>query len=149
LRKLSKERPVSARWKRYLQMIRDFPSMGFFRPRLAAALIVCVFPAVAPAEGLIFRNECPAPVVVQAVSIGPRGFIRRDRPYLLNPGDATPAIALPGDKIITVYDARVPNRVLFQGGIPAGRADMNFGVVPHRLPGRVHIELRRTPVPAR
>jgi hypothetical protein len=127
-------------------MIRQLSSLGFLRPCLSAVLIV-VCPALASAEAVTFRNECTAPMVVQAVSIGPGGVVRRDRPYLLNPGDATPGIVLPGDKIVTIYDARVPNRVLFQGAIPAGRADQYFGVVPDAVPGRVRIEPRRPPRP--
>jgi hypothetical protein len=125
-------------------MIRQLHSLGLLRPRWWAVLIVSACPGLASAETLAFRNECTAPMVVQAVSIGPGGIVRRDRPYLLNPGDATPGIALPGDKIITIYDARVPNRVLFQGVIPAGKEE-RFGVVPDRLPGRVRLEPRPAP----
>jgi hypothetical protein len=130
-----------------VQMIRQLCNLGSLRPWLWAVLIVCGLPALAAAESLAFRNECTAPMVIQAVSIGPGGAVRRDRPYLLNPGDATPGITLQGDKIITIYDARVPNRVLFQGAIPAGREDLRFGVVPDPMPGRVRIELRRVPPP--
>jgi hypothetical protein len=49
---------------------------------------------------------------------------------------------LPGDKVITIYDARIPGRVVFQGAQPAGRVDLILGVVPDALPGRVRIELR-------
>jgi hypothetical protein len=86
-------------------------------------------------------------MVVQAASIGPGGVVRRDRPYLLNPGDATPAIVLPGDKIVTIYDARVPNRVLYMGAIPAKSKD-RYGVVPDVLPGRVRLEIRQPPRPS-
>jgi hypothetical protein len=104
------------------------------------------WPAGARAENLVFRNDCSAPVVVQAVVVF-RGAIRRDKPYLLNPGDMTPPIAFPGDKVINVYEARVPNRILFQGAIPASRKDLFFSVLPDVLPGRVRLELRRMPPP--
>jgi hypothetical protein len=116
------------------------------RLSLLLALLACGVPAVARAENLVFRNECGAPVVVQAVSVF-RGRVFRDRPYLLNPGDATPAVAIPGDKIITVYDAKVPNRILFRDAIPGGRADLHFGILPDAVPGRARIELRRPPAP--
>jgi hypothetical protein len=116
------------------------------RACLAALALACCWPGNAEAENLVFRNDCTAPVVVQAVVVF-RGTIRRDKPYLLNPGDMTPAIALPGDKVITVYEARVPNRILFQGAIAAGRKDLFFGVVPDALPGRVRLDLRRMPPP--
>jgi hypothetical protein len=124
-------------------MIRRVCRLGLLRPCLLAALVVFGLPSLASAQGVAFRNECTAPVIVQAVAIGPRGVIRRDRPYLLNPGAATPPIMLPGDKIITIYDARVPNRILFQGTIPAGRAELHFRVVHDVAPGRVRIEPRR------
>ncbi len=82
---------------------------------LLAVLLVGCCPLCARAETLTFRNECDAAVVVQLASVH-RGVFCRDRPYLLRPGDATtPGIVLPGDKVITVYDAKVPNRVLYQG----------------------------------
>ncbi len=119
-------------------------SLGRFCPRPLAALIVCLLPAPAAAELLTFRNECPAPVVVQAVSVF-RGRVFRDKPYLLTTGEWTPAIALPGDKVITVYDAKVPNRVLFQGALPASLENQRDGIVPDRPPPRVRMEKRPLP----
>jgi hypothetical protein len=123
-------------------MIRQRRSLGCLAPCLPAVLIVCLLPAAAAAETLTIRNETGAPVVVQAVSIAGRAVLR-DKPHLINTGAMTPGISLPGDKIITIYDARVPNRVLFRGAIPAGRVDVLFGVVPDVLPGRVRLQLRR------
>jgi hypothetical protein len=125
-------------------MIRQTRSLGFLRPCLPAVLIVCCLPAAASAEVLAFRNECKAPVVVQAVSTF-RGRVFRDRPYMLNTGDATPGIALPGDKLLTIYDAKVPNRIIFQGAIPASPVNALYGIVPDLVPGRVRIEPRRMP----
>jgi hypothetical protein len=129
-------------------MIRQLCSLGLLRPCLLAVLLVCCLPALAPAQGLAFRNDCGAPIVVQAVCILPGG-VRRDRPYLLKPGEHTPRLLLPGDKIITVYDARLPNRVLFQGALPAGGVELRFAVLPHVLPGRVRMELVPPPRPRR
>jgi hypothetical protein len=125
-------------------MTRHTRSLGLLRPCLPAVLVVCLLPASSSAQTLLFRNECPAPVVVQAVSIF-RGRVFRDRPYMLNSGDTTPGIALPGDKLVTIYDAKVPNRVIFQGAIPAGPGPLLFGVVPDVVPGRVRIDPRRLP----
>jgi hypothetical protein len=47
---------------------------------------------------------------------------------MLNPTDKTPGIVLPGNKIITISEAKVPNRVLFQGVIPAGTDDQVFSI---------------------
>jgi hypothetical protein len=117
-------------------------SLGRFRPCLPAVL-VCLLPGAAQAEVLAFRNECKAPVVVQAVSVF-RGRVFRDKPYLLNPGDVSPNIVLPGDKVITVYDAKVPNRVLFQGALPASLVDQRYGIVPDTPPPKVRMEPRKS-----
>jgi hypothetical protein len=118
-------------------------SLGRLRACLPAVL-VCLLPGGAAAEALAFRNECKAPVVVQAVSVF-RGRVFRDKPYLLNPGDTSPNIVLPGDKVITVYDAKVPNRVLFQGALPASPVDQRYGIVPDVPPPKVRMEPRKGP----
>lgn len=97
-------------------------------PRLLAVLCACLLPAVASAEAITVRNEAGAPVVVQAACVI-RGRVVRDRPRLLNPGDTSPPIVLPGDKIVTAYDGRVPTRVLFQGVVPAGLTDQAYRLV--------------------
>jgi hypothetical protein len=86
-------------------------------------------PGLARAQSLQIRNDTPLAVVVQgACVVG--GRVVRDRPYLLNSADKTPAIALPADKdkVITISEARVPNRILFQGVIPAGMDDGVFNI---------------------
>ncbi len=93
------------------------------------------------AEMLMFRNDVNAPVVVQVVSVC-RGIFRRDRPYLLRPGDeTTPGIVLPGDKVITISDAKVPNRVLFQGALPASSLDQHFSILPDAPAPRVRLRM--------
>jgi hypothetical protein len=128
-------------------MFRQSDRRGLLRTCLLAAGVLCCWPAGARAENLVFRNTCPVPVVVQAVVVY-RGAIRRDKPYVLKPGDMTPSLALPGDKVITVYEATIPNRVLFQGAVASGRKDRFFDIAPDVLPGRVRLDLRRVPVVA-
>jgi hypothetical protein len=94
-----------------------------------AVLVVGVLPAAGRAETITFRNDLNIPVVVQAVSAVGR-VPRRDRPYTLAPGDATPGITLPGNKVVTIYDARNPNRVVYQGFIGESPADGNYSVAP-------------------
>lgn len=99
-----------------------------------AALLVGWSATTASAETLEFRNECKAPVVVQVVGVF-HGVFRRDRPYLLHPGDITkPGVTLNGDKVVTIYDAKVPNRILYQSAIPAGSRDRHFRIVPDDPP---------------
>ena len=46
---------------------------------------------------------------------------------LLQPGDST-NIVLPGNKIITVYDARMPSLQLNQSTVPAAKEDQYFSI---------------------
>jgi hypothetical protein len=98
-------------------------------PRLVAGLAVLLLTGgLARADALQFRNDTSAPVIVQGACVAVGNRLVRDRPYLLNPTDQTPAIVLPGNKIITITEAKVPNRVLFQGVIPAGTEDQVFSI---------------------
>jgi hypothetical protein len=124
-------------------MISHCCGLGRFRPHLLDVLILCLLPGASSAESLYFQNKCDAPVVLQATSVF-RGAVWRGRPCLLKPGDTTPAIAMRGNKLITVLDPKVPNRILFQGAIPAGMIDLYFNIVPD-LPPRVRMQ--RTPPP--
>ena len=112
---------------------------------LAALLSVC-FACRASAETLIFRNDCNSPIVVQAASVS-RGTFVRGRPYLLRPGDESPGIALPGEKVVTIYDGKVPNRVLFQKAMPAGSLDVKFSILPDRPTPRVRIQAQPSTKP--
>jgi hypothetical protein len=94
---------------------------------LVALLTAGLLPTGACAEELLFHNETNSPIIVQAACVV-RGVLRRDRPYLLKPGDATPPIVLPGNKLITIYDGLNTNHVIFQGTIPGGMGNQAFGV---------------------
>jgi hypothetical protein len=97
---------------------------------LLAVLLVGWSAKPAAAETLVFRNECKAPLVVQVVSVF-RGVFRRDRPYLLHSGDTTkPGVMLIGDKVITILDAKVPNRILYQGTLSASSLDQYIRILP-------------------
>jgi hypothetical protein len=129
--------------------ISDKTLWGSEAPRglgLLAVLLAGWSAAPAFAETLVFRNDCNAPVIVQAAGVF-RGIFRRDRPYLLRPGDATPGIVLPGDKVITIYDAKMPNRILYQGALPANSTDLRFRILPDVPPPRVRIQMQAPPKP--
>ena len=129
-------------------MISLLRSLGLTRPCLPALLIVCLAPAAASAQSLRFRNETTGVVIVQTSSVV-QGVVRQGPRFQLTPGgEWTPAIALPGNKIITIYDdprKPNPNRILFQGAIPMGTEDMSFGVVADAPAPRVKLEPRRNP----
>jgi hypothetical protein len=98
------------------------------RPYLLAGLaLVLLTPGPARAEMLHVKNETTTAVVVQAACVV-RGALVRDRPYLLNANEKSPAINLPGNKVITIYDAKVPTRVLFQGVVPATADDQVYTI---------------------
>lgn len=101
-----------------------------------------LLPDLADAEVLAFRNDTGAPIVVQGACFA-QGTVQRDRPYRLQPGEAC-RINLPGNKLITMYNARMPNQVLFKTTIPAGPEDLYFSV---RLDpqGKVCIERIKPP----
>jgi hypothetical protein len=110
---------------------------------LLAVWFVGLLPTGARAETLLFRNDTKAPIIVQAACVV-RGVLRRDRPYLLKPGDSTPGVTMPGNKVITVYDGQRPNKVLFRGAIPGGPTDQAFTVGPDPTGG---VQLEPLPMP--
>src|ERR1019366_7353351 len=126
-------------------MTHSLRNLGKIGAGLLAVLIVSLLPAGARAETLLFRNDTKAAIIVQAGCVV-RGVLRRDRPYLLKPGDSTPGITMPGNKVITVYDGLHPNKVVFQGAIPGGPTDQAFIVNPDPA-GGVKLELLPMPGP--
>src|SRR5262245_12154594 len=101
-------------------MISSRDSLARRRPALLAALIVFLTPAVLPAQTITFRNVCRAAVVLETASVV-RGVLKRDRPIMLKGGEASPRLALDTDKLVTIYDARVPNRILYKDGVRASK----------------------------
>jgi hypothetical protein len=110
-------------------MISNLRKMGSVGPALLAVLIAGALPAAAHAEGLSFRNDTNGPIIVQA-GVSVRGVMKPGRPYLLNPGDSTPAIVMPGDKVIFVFDGKNPNVTLCQVPIAGTPGDKSFNVAP-------------------
>ncbi len=102
-------------------------ALGRWQATITSWLLVAVVPVCA--ESLVVCNRTPSPVVVQGATVN-RGLLLRDRPYLIQPNDSTPPISLPGNKVLTVFDARNANRVLIQVPINAGTENLQFDVVP-------------------
>ena len=84
-------------------------------------------PAAQPSLDTVASTELS--VIVQA-AISVRGMTKPGRPYLLNPGDSTPPIVGPGDKLITVYDGKNPNVVIFRDTVMGSPGDKAFNVAP-------------------
>jgi hypothetical protein len=118
---------------------------------LLALLIVCLAPAVSWAQTMVFRNDCHYPVVVQAATVV-RGRVYRHKPHLLRCNDVSEPMKMAGDMVISVYDGKMPNRVLFQGALRSSRAAMYFVVKPYQdpatgkvVPGKVRVLYRDRP----
>jgi hypothetical protein len=119
-------------------------SLSGFGPPLLALLLLFLAPALAPAQAIRFASEVNGPVVVQITSIH-KGRLYRGEPVLLKPGASSPAITLPGDRIITIYDARAPNVILFRDGAPAGTEDLYLAIVPSKGKTPIQLEKRKPP----
>jgi hypothetical protein len=112
-------------------------------PALAAAVVLALLPAGLRAETLVFRNDTNAPLVIQGACVV-NGRLRHDQPIAMAPG-ATARIVLPGNKLISVYHAKLPNRVLYQNTIQGGTEDLYFSVQPDPVVGKVKIEQMKPP----
>ncbi len=117
-------------------MIGKHSSLGRRCLRLPAVLVLVLCPAALHAESITIENTTGMPIIVQATSIVNKQ-VNRAAPAMLKPSDSTPGIQLPGNKIITIYDAKNPNKVLFQGVVPAGNADLNLGIVVDPKTGKI------------
>jgi hypothetical protein len=85
-----------------------------------------VLPTQGHAEDLVFVNDTKGVLVIQVATVV-RGAVRRGAPVTLKPGDKT-TVSVPGNKLVNLYDARFPNRLLFQGTIPASTDNAMYSV---------------------
>ena len=107
---------------------------------LAALGLGALLPAGVRAENLVFRNDTNAPLVIQGACVV-KGQLRADQPVMIPPGSVA-RVNLPGNKLITVYHARLPNRPLYQNTIPGGNDDLYFAIEPDVGP-RVKLEQKK------
>ena len=96
---------------------------------LAALLALALAPSPAHSGNVYLRNDSKMPVVIHACSIQGKQVLRA-KPCLLDPKSTSPALTLPGNKVITIYDGRFPTRRLFQGTIPANDTNLYFSIKP-------------------
>jgi hypothetical protein len=129
-------------------MISHRSNPGRFRRLLLAGLIVLCLPAAAAAGDITVKNDLNVPVVVQGACVV-KGMLQRDKPHVVKPGDSSPAISLPGDKVIFIYDAQNPNIVLGQVPVKDPPKDVTMAIVPIPKPKRngpkVTLELVKPP----
>jgi hypothetical protein len=110
-------------------MIRRLHNLGSLRRLVLTVLALGLLPASAAAENIQIKNEAGGPIIVVASCVV-RGQKVSVGPFKLDPNDATPNICLPGNKVIQVYDAKAPNRLIYQGAVPGGPNDGTWAIMP-------------------
>jgi hypothetical protein len=93
---------------------------------LLAVLLPFLLPAQALAETVEIVNNTKATLVVQCAAVV-RGVVRRGAPSTLGPGEKM-TVTAPGNKLVNIYDARFPNRMLYQGTVPASATDGSYSI---------------------
>lgn len=106
-------------------------------PFILGFLCLSLLSATLSAETIEIRNDSKATLVIQAACVV-NGNVRRERPVTLRAG-AKMSIKLPGNKLITVYDANMPNRVLHQSTVPAAKDDGAYSLEPDAKTGRLQL----------
>jgi hypothetical protein len=115
---------------------------------LLALAVLGAFPAAASADGLGFRNDLTIPIIVQGESVV-SNVLRRGQPLVISPGKVAWDTNLkPCDRWISVYDARMPSRVLLRRYLirfPGG--DVPYAVMPLAVPPTAFPRVKLTPLP--
>jgi hypothetical protein len=117
------------------------------RTCLLVVLAAGLFPGAADAEVIKVVNTTTWPVVLQA-SILVRGVPRLDRPYQVLPGGEVVLTLPAGDRVLTITDARNPNRTLFRNLLPNSPTNQLYHIVPEGVPPGLNVVVQPTP-PAR
>lgn len=110
---------------------------------LTASLLFA--PGLLRAETLVIRNQTGTTLTVQSACVV-RGMVRPQRPVLLQPGGVFET-ALPGNKLISVYDPRLPNRSLLQSVIEASCQNQLFVLGVEGASGKLKLTPVRTTLP--
>jgi hypothetical protein len=95
-----------------------------------AVIAVGLGPAIAEAGIITFRNETDVPIIVQGVGISiVNRTAWRGKLHLLRPGEIVRELNLvPGPKLIFVFDAKQPTRVLCKEMIPFTGTDLFYAI---------------------
>jgi hypothetical protein len=127
-------------------MISRLHSLGNLRRLALAGLVVLLLPAASEAETIQIKNEAGGPIIVVASCVV-RGQKVSVGPYKLDANDSSPGICLPGNKVIQVYDAKAPNRLIFQGAVPGGPNDLQWAIMPDPQRPGFKLDPRKPPAP--
>jgi hypothetical protein len=95
---------------------------------LLAVLAIGLWPAVAEAAVISFRNDTESPITVRGISIVNR-VARQGKLHILRPREVGQELILvPGVMLIIVADANQPMRILFQGTIQVRGTDLFYAI---------------------
>ena len=99
-----------------------------------ALLAIALLPGMAQAQNgaVVVRNDTDITVVVSVSSVA-GGRVLRAKPQILKPKLSVPFV-LPGNKAVTLYDARFPTRALFSGVIPASPLNLSYSIQTDTAP---------------
>src|SRR5260370_31326211 len=111
-------------------MMRQPRRSGSIRRFVLGLAALVLLPGGLFAETVNVLNDNKAPVVVQVAYVV-NGKVVRDKPIPLKAGAAVPLNTLAGTKLITIYDASRPDRVLHQSTLPASKADQSYVISPN------------------
>jgi hypothetical protein len=108
-----------------------WPVHNLWRKMLGGTLalaLLALLPLQARAAGIGFRNETNSPIVVQGASfVG--GMLRRGQALIIHPNRSALDPRLPlGTRLIIIYDANQPNRVLLRERVEFRGQDLLFRV---------------------
>jgi hypothetical protein len=99
---------------------------------LLVGVALVSWPSAAGAAAIGFHNTLKMNIYVEAVSIV-RGRVIRDKPLLLPPGKVGWHMNVPpGNRVIYIYDANPPVRLLYRNNLAVGVPNLFFAVKPVR-----------------
>lgn len=90
------------------------------------------------AETIVFRNDSPIAVYVHITAID-KGQARALSPFLLRSQATSIGITVAGDKIVTLYDARVVTRMLYKNTIRSNATNQTYSIQPDLPPPRLKL----------
>jgi hypothetical protein len=115
---------------------------------LVALLTTALAPSTSRAQAVYFRNDTTVTLTIYASCVF-RGVVMRATPVQLQPKKLSPALKLPGTKVIDILDARYPGRILYRGTIPATDEDRYFSILPDQQAPRLRLVRLPPPMPMR
>ena len=114
-------------------------SIGSIGKLLLGLGALAILPAALSAQTVNIRNDSQVALVVQFAYVV-NGTVKRDKPIVIRPGATVPIATLPGAKLISVYDGRMPNKVLHQSTIPASKDDQAYILAPNAAGKGIDLE---------